>query len=317
MSYYDILEVSKGASQTEIKQAYRKKAMTSHPDKGGDAEIFKNINLAYETLSDPEKRKQYDNKDNFNFANNINHMFNMNSMFNIFNPFKTKISPEIVIIYSATLEDLCKRKIEKLKVQRNIQCECLKNSEIKVCPECNGTGMITINSYLTPFMFTQTQQTCQKCKGMKKTRVYNENCKECNKGEKQDEIELELFLSPEFENGYKYTFHKKGNHLQEHEPGNIVVIIKYTDHTMFKVENKNLLITVPITLKSALCGSELEIPHPSGETIKLSTDIVSPDTVETIKGKGLTEDGDLIIRFNIQFPTSLSKEQVEILYKNL
>ena len=317
--YYRLLDITKNASETEIKKAYRKKALENHPDKGGDPEHFKKINIAYETLSNPEKKMLYDNGVNENsppdLSNILNGLFrNMGSGIpdifkNMFQPPKT---PPFLYTYKTSLENICKRKIKKLRVSRNIPCPCTNNS--KQCMVCQGKGMKSIPRNLGHNMIQVINSPCNNCSGTGKIFIF---CDDCKNGIKQSEKTFEIHLSPEIENNYNYIFENQGHHNINMEPGDFIVNIVYEEHPEFKVENKNLIYIKNITLKEALCGFEFEVKHPSGENIVIKTfEITPPNFSRVFKGKGISVNGNLEIRFNIVFPDSLSTEQQEIISKN-
>lgn len=323
---YDLLGVSPTASAEEIKKAYRKKALEFHPDKGGDQEMFKKINAANEILSNQEKRTLYDNqgKNGLKSSGNVpddvlstmfGHLFqNMNGFGGIFqNVFHNVISKTQPIYheYNATLEDLCTRKIVKLKISRQRLCSCDKYKE---CVDCQGQGVKTLSRTLMPGFVQHFRQPCNSCEGQGKNYFSCENCK---KGIYTESKVIELHLTPDIENGYKYVFANEGNQTRNSQAGDFIVKISYVSHPVFKVEGKNLLYTKTLSLKESLCGHSFTLSHPCGETITLSTkDITTPDIVRTVQ-KGLTENGFLQIRYVIVFPESLSEEQKEILYKTL
>lgn len=305
---YNLLGVSPTSSVEEIKKAYRKKALEVHPDKGGDVETFKKINEAYEILSDSEKRSSYDNKDrNDDLFGNL---FKSMGMFgNVFHNVITK-PPPIFYTYNASLEDLCTRKIVKLKISRQRVCSC---EEFKHCQECKGQGVNNKTHTLMPGFIQHVKQTCVTCQGQGK--IYF-SCQKCEKGIYIDSKIFEIHLTPDIEDGYKYVFPSEGNQ-NRHSSGDVIVKISYLQHPEFKVVEKNLFYTKTLSLKESLCGHTFSISHPSGETITLSTEeITTPNMTRTIQ-KGLTENGFLQINYNIVFPQTLSQEQKQILYKTL
>jgi DnaJ-class molecular chaperone len=342
---YDLLDIQPSSSSEEIKKAFRKKSLTHHPDKGGDAEIYKKINGAYEILSDPEKRKLYDEGGEDGLRNSgqmsedvLSKMFgNMfgggggfpfgggspfgQSPFGGSSPFQrfntsffqnlnTKLEPSF-LNYKVTLEDLAKRKVVKLKITRDRVCPNINESELSPCFTCNGKGVKVKMNQLAPGMFQQIQSPCDTCRS--KGKIYP-TCDNCKEGRVQDIKIIELHLNPELENGYKYVFQNEGNNDFGKQPGDFVVVIQYEEHSIFQVQGMNLLYTHTLTLKEALCGYKLELKHPSGEIISISTSgVTNPETVETIPHKGLSYQSDMIVKYRIVFPTTLTQDQTEIL----
>jgi len=330
---YDLLEVQSTASPDEIKKAFRKKSLTHHPDKGGDVELYKQINSAYQILSDPQKRELYDRcgenglresggipEDALSamfgnlFGGGIPFGRQMGGLFNMYQngANKTDVS---VHTYKVTLEDLCSRKVAKLKLTRDRVCPEVNEKNSQICKNCNGRGVTMQIRQLGPGMIQQTQQPCSKCKS--RGKIYPP-CDKCNDGIIQDSKVFELHLTPELENGYKYMFQNEGNQEVGKQPGDFIVILQYEPHPLFKLEGKDLLYTHTLTLKESLCGHKLHLTHPSGEIISISTsDITSSETVETIPDKGLSYHSNLIIKYKIKFPEKLTSEQFDILSKIL
>lgn len=341
---YELLEVSPSASSDEIKRAFRKKSLVHHPDKGGDPENYKKINGAYEILSDPEKRKIYDDAGEDGFKNSGNmsedvlskmfgNMFGGGGGFpfggNPFSPFggstpfqkfntsffqNLKLEPSF-LTYKVTLEDLARRKVVKLKITRDRICPNITESDLLQCSACGGKGIKVKMNQLAPGMFQQIQSPCDSCKSKGKIFPTCDNCKE---GRVQDSKIIELHLNPELENGYKYVFQNEGNNDFGKQAGDFIVIIQYEEHPIFKLEGSNLLYNHTLSLKEALCGYKLKLTHPSGEIISISTSgVTNPETVEKIPHKGLSYQSSMIVKYRIIFPVNLSEEQIEILTNTL
>jgi len=299
--FYDILEVIPTASLEDIKKSYRKKALFCHPDKGGDEETFKKLNIAYEVLSNQEKRELYDKYGKkFKPENIFPDIFG-----NIFSGlFTNKKSKPVIYSFHASLDDICNRKIVKLKVERDRLCSCTSNAT--VCNFCKGSGNI-INFSLFDI--------CKNCKGEGKFYNY---CGNCNNGTIISTKIFELHLNPEIENGFKYIFKNEGNHYKKSEPGDFIVNISYIKHNEYEVDKKDLICNKTISLKDALCGFDITIKHPSGEILNhKQTEIVFPGYILLIRSKGLSYGGNMKIIFSIEFPKQLSKEQLNIISKNL
>lgn len=328
---YDILEVPVTATQEEIKKAYRKKALQHHPDKGGDQETFKKLNASYEILSNPEKRELYNNSGKTGlrdsgevpedilaamFGNIFQKMGGLGNMFGILQNVHNAIRKTQPTIHhlNVSLEDLCTRKIVKLKVTRERICPCCDDNKAMSCSECNGKGNKILIRRFGPGMFQQMQHPCEKCQGQGK--IY-ESCENCQNGIKQDPKIFEVHLTPEFENGYKYIFNNEGNQIRGYESGDFIVVIVRKEHPKFQVKSQNLIYKKEISLKEALCGVSFDITHPSGEILTVSThEVISPETVQILP-KGMVDGAKMEIHYKIIFPKALTPEQTEIIYKNL
>lgn len=328
---YDILEVPVTATQEEIKKAYRKKALQHHPDKGGDQETFKKLNAAYEILSNPEKRELYNNSGKTGlrdsgdvsedvlaamFGNIFQKMGGFGNMFGILRNVHNAIRKTQPTIHhlNVSLEDLCTRKIVKLKVTRERICPCCDDNKAMSCSECNGKGNKILIRQFGPGMFQQMQHPCEKCQGHGK--IY-ESCEKCQNGIKQDPKIFEVHLTPEFENGYKYIFNNEGNQMRGYESGDFIAVIIRKEHPKFQVKGQNLIYKKEISLKEALCGVSFDITHPSGEILAISThEVISPETVQILP-KGMVDGASMEIHYKIIFPKTLTPEQTKIIYKNL
>lgn len=322
---YSILGIQKNASGEEIKKAYRKKALENHPDKGGNEENFKKINFAYSILSDVKKKANYDengsteeNPNTFAFRPDFfEHMFSdIFADLNLFDPNKNlfnintiKKSPPILYECKVTLEELCTRKIKKLKFNRELICSCVEKAAM--CNNCNGQGSIKHIRQLRPGFAQQIVKTCEVCNGSKKSIS---SCSKCKNGFVCENKIFDIHLTPEIENNHKYLFKDEGNQNKNCTPGDFIVNIIIQKHDIFSLENKDLLFTHNLSLKEALCGHELYIHHPSGEVLYINNkDITKPETLRIVNEKGMTSSGNIQIRYNIKFPNEISPENINIL----
>jgi DnaJ family protein A protein 2 len=283
--FYKLLEIDVNASQEEIKKAYRKKAQKFHPDKGGDPELFKKINHAYDSLLN----KKNDN-DIFTFFQHV------------------KLSPTITIL-DISLEQLCTRQIIQFDINVDVKCECLNFS--KSCHQCNGKGILLmkIHNILT------IQQPCSNCKGSGKIFT---SCDKCSDGLLKKHKKFPIHLNPSLENGYKYMFKNEGNQDINGFQADLIIVLRYKEHENFKVQNNNLIHKIKISLKESLCGYEREIKHPSGEILQIISDkVISPKSKNIIEFQGLTESGNMIIEHTIIFPENINQETKKILSKYL
>jgi len=313
---YEILEIPVTATQEEIKKAYRKKAVQHHPDKGGDQEMFKKLNAAYEILSNPEKRELYNQRGKTGLRDSgvsedlLSSMFGnffpgFSNVFGIFRNVRNAIRKTQATVYPLhiSLEDLCTRKVVKLKVTRTRVCSCY--DQAPSCSECSGKG-VKIQSMAFGPMVQHIQQRCDKCQGQGKT---GDSCQDCQNGIKMDPKIFEIHLTPQMENGYKYVFNDEGNQAKGYEPGDFVAVILRKEHPVFQLKGNNLVYQKEITLKEALCGHSFDITHPSGEILNVvNSEITDPSTVQILpKGLG---DGDVMeIHYRIEFPKKLTPEQ--------
>lgn len=336
-NFYEILNIPKTASDEEIKKAYKKLAIKLHPDrKGGDEEKFKELAAAYEVLSDKNKRQIYDqfgeeglkqggmpNMDPFNM------FFNMDSFFHGRNRGKKqqkKCEPVIVQI-EVTLEQLYNGDniIKTLKL--NKICQLCKGTGAKddhkpiICNDCNGKGIKFHRRQIGPGMVQQLQSHCTKCNGEGKIIDDKYKCTICN-GKKviKHDKKLDITINSHLHHGQKILHPNKGEEYPGHERGDIMIIIVEKEHDIFKRLNKHdLYIKRKINLVEALTGCSLVIEHLDKRKIHVEiNEVIKPKTFKKIMGEGIPLDkGDLIIEFEIEFPTKVDSNDKEKLEKIL
>jgi DnaJ-class molecular chaperone len=319
--YYQILNVEKGATDDEIKQAYRKLAKIHHPDKGGDKELFQKIQNAYDTLSDTEKRAQYDSPMSSMFSGGGGFPFNMdvNNMVNSFfgqNIFSQK-KQNLYYICKVKLSDVYVGIIKKFSIKRDKFCShCIID-----CSNCNGSGKITQQNHMGPFIQICTMP-CNICSGTCKSKQVS--CDVCDsKGfiTEQKIVEINVYKGMENNTEFTYTgWGTQGSNNNE-TSGDLIVRIEIEKDEHFERIGLNLIYNTNITLKESLVGKNIIIPHFDGnikENISIFG-IINPNKTYTIPNKGLIKDnqtGDLHIKFEIIYPNKkLSNEDKNIIDK--
>jgi len=245
---YETLEVDKTATQKEIKKSYFRLSKVHHPDKGGDEHKFKEINAAYEILSDPEKREKYD-KYGLEGVND-GHNYGGGEAEDLFSMFfggggrgrrgssGPRKSPSIQHPIKVSLEDLYNGKTVKLAINRKVIV-----GEVKSCGSCNGQGMKMEVRQVGPGMITQVQRQCPDCGGQGNTAKT-----------KSERKVLEVMVEKGMVNNQKITFRGMADELPNMEPGDIHFIIQVKDHEVFKRKGADLLVTKEVSLNQALCG---------------------------------------------------------------
>jgi len=331
--YYEILGVSKDATQDEIKKAYRKKAIEHHPDKGGSEEKFKEAAEAYESLSDPEKRRNYDT---FGSDKNFHsHSFDINDIFSqfgdIFSGFggfggrRQRRGSDIGVKVPLKLIDILLGSDKKIKYNRNIKCSTCGGqggTDVVTCKGCNGSGQ-KMNIRQTGFGRIQQVMECNDCQGKGKT-VKN-RCKKCQgDGTNYKEETLDIKIPAGAVSGMQLTMPGYGNEVQDGFPGDLYIQIEEIIDDKFKRDGINLQCDEWISISDAVLGTEIEIDTPMGSTtLKIPTGCES-GKIFNIKGKGIPNlsqngssygRGDLNIKINVKIPKVTTVEQKRIFEK--
>lgn len=324
MDHYNTLGVSKTASQDEIKKAFRLLALKNHPDRGGDEKIFKEINNAYEILSNEEKRKAYDNPQEHSMHDNnmpdfFKHMFGMHN-----NNDNSNKKPVIRISHEMTLEEIFTGMTVTKEYEHDSPCTVCKETgfedcQNRDCKTCGGTGVVIKLVQVGPGILTQSKQQCTSCPSSSD----NPKCKTCNGSKNIQVKDSVIFNIP------KSVPHRKI--IQVERPDhNIVIIIEEKSHQTYKrqfeIDNKkitplDLLVRLDITLCESLCGFRKELTWLDGSKISIyEEDIIQNNQIKVLIGKGLEHHkknylkGNIYIEYSIQYPTSLEHKQKKLIF---
>lgn len=314
-NYYNILGVPKEASDEEIKKAFRKLAREAHPDKGGDTEKFQKIQEAYETLSDPQKRREYDSP-SFNQIP----QFGGNFPFEMFGFQMGSNRPQKrgnrQYTFNISLRDAYFGITKKFKVKREVQCE---RCSVK-CDHCGGEGTVTHRLQNGPFVQMNTLP-CNKCSG--RGVITTGECRECNGGSKTEQRLVELVLDRGIESGKQFVIEGWGEQAYKKGeiPGDLVIDVVVDEAGSFKRVGLDLIHHTTITLRESIVGKEIVVPHFEGD-LKLQLrgfGIINPNKQYTVYKKGMvtTNDvGNLHLRFDVRYPDgSLDESSIEKLQK--
>ncbi|MBP2834184.1 molecular chaperone DnaJ [Aquimarina sp. U1-2] len=338
--FYDILGVSKGASEAEIKKAYRKKAIEYHPDKNpGDKtaeEKFKKAAEAYEVLSDPDKKARYDQFGHQAFEGggfgggggmNMEDIFSQfgdifGGGFGGFSGFggggrqRRAKGGNLRIRVKLTLEEIANGVEKKIKVKRKIQAP---GTTYKTCSTCNGTGQVTrITNTILGRM--QTATTCTTCGGSGQSIDHRPSDADAQ-GLKVTEETVSIKIPAGVEDGMQLKVAGKGNEAPGGGvAGDLLVAIEEQEHIELQREGNNLHYDLYISFSEAALGASREIDTVSGKVrIKIEEGVQSGKILR-LRGKGIPSlngygKGDLLVHVNVWTPKTLSKEQREFFEK--
>lgn len=331
--YYDLLGVDKNASDEDLKKAYRKAAIRNHPDKGGDQDKFKEISEAYEVLSDPERRKIYDE---YGEDAVKEHMQGGGggaggaSPFDIFEnifgggPFgggrrpRRQKGEDVTHPLKVSLEDLYKGTTRKLSMSKNVICsKCdgkgSKSGATNTCQSCSGQGVKLQVRQIGPGMVQQMQTTCPQCKGSGQQISEKDKCTQC-RGNKvvQEKRTLDVTVEPGMENNQKIAFQGEADEAPDIIPGDIIIVLQQKEHSRFKRKGSDLFYEKELTLSEALTGFQFMIEHLDGRQLLCRGDpssSYSTGTYKCIPEEGMPnprrpgDKGKLFVRFTVSLPS--------------
>lgn len=352
--YYEVLGLKKGASDDEIKKAFKKMARQYHPDLHPDdkecEEKFKEINKAYEILSDPEKRQKYDqfghagvdpNYGGGGFTGGFNGggFGDMGDIFEdifggIFGGGSARRSGrssvnaprrggDITANINISFMEACTGKKQDIKINHMEQCsECggtgaKKGTSPQTCPECNGSGTVNITQ-ATPFGRITNTRTCTKCGG--KGKIIGSPCSRCG-GTARIRVEknISVEIPAGIDDGQILRVGGQGDSgLNGGPSGDLNVVISVRPHPIFVRDGYDVHCEIPITYTQAVLGDEITVPTIDGKVKYTIAEGTQTGTVFRLKGKGVkklrrSDRGDQYVKVNIEVPKNLNKKQKEAL----
>ena len=349
--YYEVLGLTKGASEAEIKKAYRKLAKQNHPDMNpgdkGAEERFKEINEAYGVLSDPEKKARYDQFGHAgvdpNYGGGGGFGFDMGDidLGDIFGSFfgggfggfggggsSRRSGPQKGESLRANLaisfEEAAFGCTKELDLNRTEVCDvchgsgCEAGTTAETCPDCRGTGTVRVQRGGGGFAFSTTT-TCPKCRGTGK--LIHSPCKACGgAGSVRKKKRVSVTIPAGIDDGQAVSLRGQGNAGVNGGPaGDLLVGIRIKPHPQFHRDGTTVLYEHPVSFYQAAMGAELEIPTIDGKVKYNLPAGTQTGTTFRLRGKGIPVlrgrgRGDQYVTVRVQVPTSLTAEQKEALH---
>lgn len=345
--YYEVMGVPKNASEDEIKKAYRKLAKQYHPDLNpGNKEAeekFKEVNEAYEVLSDKEKRARYDQFGQAGVDPNFGGGaggdpfggVDIGDIFSSFfgggfgggrrqaNPNAPRRGSDTEAVLTISFEEAakgCKKQVSYAAVDSCGTCHgtgAEPGTQSRTCPQCNGTGQVRI-SQRTPFGVVQTSRSCDKCGGSGK--VIEHPCKNCGgTGRVRRQKTIEVTIPAGIDDDQVLNVSGHGNAGYNGGPaGDLHVYVTVRPHPIFERRGNDVWCEMPITFTQAALGAEVTVPTLDGRVSYRVYEGTQPGDVFKLRGKGIPNingrgRGDQYVRVTIEVPKNLSVKQKELL----
>ncbi|CAF4758540.1 unnamed protein product [Pieris macdunnoughi] len=325
---YEILGVSRNASDTEIKRNYHKLAKEFHPDVNPNAgDRFKEISYAYDVLSDSKKRQVYDQyglkglqeggqgggaQDDI-FRHFFGDIFGMGGR-------RTRgraRGEDTIHTLKVSLEDMYVGKTAKLQLSKNVICGPCKGvggkpGAVVSCSDCHGQGIKVSFQRIGPNMTRQLQSRCPTCQGQGETINDKDKCSKCKGKKVLNETKiLEVHVEKGMRENQKIIFRGEGDQAPDVEPGDVIIVLQQKAHDVFQRNSDDLIIRRDISLTEALCGFEFVVKHLDGRDLLIrhaAGEVIKPGDLKGIKGEGMPqhknpfEKGNLYIKFEVTFP---------------
>jgi len=350
--YYEVLGVSKSASEAELKKAYRKKAIQFHPDKNPgnkDAEEnFKEAAEAYEVLSNAEKRQRYDQFGHAGMGGASGGGFgggmNMEDIFSHFGDIfggssffgggfgggggrsqRVNRGSNLRVKVKLTLKEIAEGVEKKIKVKKYIECNSCNGSGAKdgssfsTCSTCNGSGQVTrVQNTILGQM--QTASTCPSCSG--EGKMITNKCTSCSgEGIVRDEEIITINIPAGVAEGMQLSVGGRGNAARRGGVnGDLLILIQEEAHPELVRDENDLLYNLFISIPDSILGTAVEIPTIENKVkVKIEAG-TQPGKILRLRGKGLPDvngygRGDLMVKINVWVPNNVTKDEKKILEK--
>ena len=345
--FYEVLGVKKGASEDELKKAYRKLAKENHPDlHPGDKECearFKEINEAYEVLSDPDKRAKYDQfghaafdpSQGFGGGGGFGGFEGFGGFGDIFsdifgggfgfgggggrNPNAPRKGDNLRATVNIKFEEAAfgvKKDVFVSKIEQCHDCKgtgCAEGTTAEVCPDCKGTGTV-MSTKRTPFGMVQSSEQCPKCRG--RGKIIHSTCKTCRgMGSVRRQHKVSVSIPAGIDDGQTISLKGQGNAgLNGGPAGDLLITVLVQPHARFERDGASILLDQEISFSQAALGAEGEVPKLDGKVKLNIPEGTQTGTTFRLKGKGAPflrngGGGDQFVTVNVAVPRSMTSTQ--------
>ena len=336
--YYEVLGLSREATNEEIRKAFRKLAFKYHPDHNHDdgaTDKFKELNEAYEVLSDPEKRAAYDrfgHSGTESFFGRGFEGFDFGGFGDIFDAFfggaatATRQAPkrgaDLRYAVTISLDEAafgCEKEINISRIENCSQCQgtgCKPGSQPSRCSECNGTGQVRRVQQSIFGRFVSTT-TCGRCHG--EGRIITESCPHCKgTGKEKRQRNILIKIPPGVDDRSQIRLSGEGQAgARGGSAGDLYVILSVKRHEFFTRDGDNILYELPIDFAQAALGAEVEVPTLEGETKLKIPSGSQTGTVFRLRGQGVSHlnrggRGDQLVTLFVVIPDKLTEKQRQL-----
>ena len=349
--FYEVLGVKKGVSEDELKKAYRKLAKENHPDlHPGDKECearFKEINEAYEVLSDPDKRAKYDQfghaafdpSQGFGGGGGFGGFEGFGGFGDIFsdifgggfgfgggggrNPNAPRKGDNLRATVNIKFEEAAfgvKKDVFVSKIEQCPDCKgtgCAEGTTAEVCPDCKGTGTVMATKR-TPFGMVQSSEQCPKCKG--RGKIIHSPCKTCRgMGSVRRQHKVSVSIPAGIDDGQTISLKGQGNAgLNGGPAGDLLITVLVQPHARFERDGASILLDQEISFAQAALGAEVEVPTLDGKVKLNIPEGTQSGTTFRLKGKGVPflrngGRGDQFVTVNVAVPRGMTSAQKDAL----
>lgn len=344
--YYEVLGLQKGASEDEIKKAFRKMAMKYHPDRNPDdkeaEEKFKEINEAYTILSDPDKKSKYDRFGHAGVDPNAGFggggfgggFGGFEDIFDMFSGFgggfggfgghqqranAPRKGRDLQKAITITFEEAAFGVKKEIEITKYVKCSTCDGEGAKpgtskrTCPTCGGSGQVS-EARRTPIGVFQNVTTCHQCNGA--GTIIDEPCSDCKgTGKVRKTIKLNIDIPAGVDNESVIPIRGQGEPGVNGGPmGDLYIVISVKPHKLFKRQGNDLYLEMPISFDQAALGAEITVPTLEGKVSYKIPAGTQPGTVFRLRDKGIKilrreAKGDLFVKVNLEVPTKLNGKQ--------